>query len=45
MRRWGVRLLKWLLVGALLVECFSFLLISTSNYLMHGHFREGSAVR
>jgi len=37
-------LLKWLVLAAVAVEVFCFLLISASNYLVYGHYYEGSRV-
>ncbi len=37
--------LKWALIGVLLVEIASFIIVTASNYLMYGSVREGSRVR
>jgi lysophospholipase L1-like esterase len=37
--------LKWLVLAAVAVEVFAFLIVSASNYLIYGHLREGSRVR
>lgn len=37
--------LKWLLLAAVAVEVFSFLVVTVSNYLIYGHAYEGSCVR
>ena len=35
-------LLKWIMIGALGVELFSFAVVSVSNFILYGHPREGS---
>jgi len=39
---WLGWLLKWLIIGAALVELCSFLIITGSNFILYGHPREGS---
>lgn len=40
--RGGSKLLKWGLVFALCIEITSFVIVTTSNFLLYGHAREGS---
>ncbi len=37
--------LKWLVLAAVAVEVFCFLIVTASNYLIYGHYWEGSRVR
>ena len=39
------RLLKWLVIAAILVEIFSFLVITVSNYWIYGQVKDGDPVR
>lgn len=43
--RFWLRFLKWLVLTAVAVEVFCFLLVTASNYLIYSHAREGSRVR
>ena len=43
--RGAVKLLKWVIVAAILVELFSFLVITVSNYWIYGQVRDGDPVR
>jgi hypothetical protein len=40
-----MRLLKWAVAGALIIELASFVVITASNYILYGSPREGSGVR
>ncbi len=40
----AARIFKFIVLGLLLVECASFLVISVSNYIIYGKIREGSKV-
>ena len=37
--------LKWLVLAVVAVEVFCFLIVTASNYLIYGHYWEGSRVR
>jgi lysophospholipase L1-like esterase len=42
--RFGLTALKWLVLAAVAVEVFCFLIVTASNYLLYGHAFEGSRV-